>query len=1544
MRNSYSSERIRVQVTGILRSIFGNCAFILFGLIVASAVSAHSQTGNPVPNGSFPRIGSAWWGEYDYMNNPSQADQIQLFLGPNFDSASGSKVQSADPNAPMLVTINAMETTAGVPSVPASYYLLDTNGNKICNWPGNPPNYILNLTNPAVAQFVGQYAAQVLAQSSVKYNGVFFDNVEASIASKTSDCYGNPIQISSQGNGVADNPATLNAAWATGMYTVFSTFKSLAPNAYITMHGNQLPPDPRSLQVMNGDAFGFDVPNIREGTLAFGNLWDAYQQWFTSGQTPVLAAIQSSPPNQIAYGYGYTPTSTALPQTIAFGQTFYPNMRFGLATTLMNNGFFIFDFGDVSSPVSWWYDEYNFNLGQPAAPAQLVGTPASANILNNGSFENGLTSWIFTVNNDGTAAATAAADSSTEESGQYSAHVDVTSPGTLCFHVDLEQDGLSVIAGSEYQVSFWARADKPIQVGVAMQGGAPSFANYGLNTTIPAVTGWNQYSVSFTSTVTASDGRLEFWFGNVAGNIWLDNVQVVAAPQRLYRRDFTGGAVLLNGTQTPQTFTLEPGFSRFSGSQAPLYQYIVDDSSSAFSSTGSWIVDTLDTGAREASGPYYHAWNKTLHELDTATGSAMWNLGIPADGAYTIEVWLPAAPAAGSWTTSAVYNVVANGSTVATVPLNQSTAAQGDQWFNLGTFNLTTASNPALQVQNGGSGPLIADAVYVYSAIAKYNDGTAVSQVTVPAMDGILLQRQTPNQTIGFPAPGNQIVGTSISLQATASSGGTVNFSSNSPLVCQVSGEMATLSSIGICSITATQPGGAGSTAAIPVTQSFSVQNSQAITLSVPASVVLGTGSVTTTANASSGLAVNLASATPSICSVSGSIVTPAAAGVCTVGASQAGNTIYAPAATVTASLSVLAPQSISFASIPLQGLGGLPFTVSATANSGLAASFASQSPAVCSISGNLVALLAIGSCTIAADQAGTSFYAPAAEVTQSFTVVPNLLTNGGFEGSMAPWTFSASGGTSGANTAALGTSQHMDGNSSIDVAVTQIPTASYSVDLEQGHLPVLAGSSYTVQFWALADRAHPVQVELQGGSPAFALYGLFQTFNVGTTWQSYRVSFTSPVTANDARLEFHFGSAAGNVWLDDAQFFGTAAMPQTIAFPTPANVVYGTSGVSLRATASSGLAVSYLSNTPAVCSMSGAQVVSNGVGTCSVTASQAGNAAYQAATSLTQAFQVTIAWQTIAFPALPGISYTTMPVSISATAGSGLPVSFVSTTATVCSVAGSQVSLLAAGLCSITASQAGNANYYAATPVSQSFAIAPLAQTITFPAIAVQGLGGVPLVLNAQASSGLGVTLVSNSASVCAVSGSVVNLLAAGVCSITAAQPGNAYYAAAPMVTQCFNVASSELSNGGFEAGSLTPWKFTVVADGAANATAAIDGTNAADGSASAKITVNSAGTANWHVDFEQDGLAITAGKQYMVQFWASPSASRAIQVVAQGGSPSFANYGMNSVASLTPGWKLYQVTFTALTTATDCRLEFYFGSSAGTVWLDDLQFYPMN
>jgi hypothetical protein len=722
------------------------------------------------------------------------------------------------------MSVNAMETTAGAPSVPSSYYLLDSNGNKIKNWPGNPGNYLLNLTNPAVAQFMAQYAYQQMTQTGFKYDGVFFDNVEMTISTMTQDCYGNPIQINDNYPGPADAAGTLDAKWSAGMYNLLAAFKKLAPTALISVHANQLPPDPRSLAVENGDVFVFDVADIREGQMAFGTLYNPYQQWFSQGQNPVIATVTSSPPNQIAYGYGYDPLTAALPSTITFGQQWYPNMRFGLGMALMNDGYSVYDLGDTSSPVTWWYDEYNFNLGTPAAPAQQLGTPAGASELVNGYFTSGLSDWLLNITSDGHGKASVSAPN-LGGSGGPAAEITVSAAATIPWHIEFEQSNLHLQAGQEYQVQFWAQASTPIKFQVVAQGGTSPYSNYGLMGTVTVGTTWAPYTLSFVAPKTASDGVLEFQLGGQTGTVWLDAIQLGTAPTEVYRRDFSNGIVLLNGTSSNQTISLESGYQRFSGSQAPLNQYIIDDASSKFQATGSWKVDTFDTGQRVASGPYYHAWQSTLHELDSSSGSAQWFLDPPVAAHYTIKAWLPAAPSASSWSKSATYRVMSGTKVLASITIDQSLARGGDQWFTLFTdLDLTSAVAPVLVLTNNSSSPLIADAIYMSSSRALYNDGSVASQVTLGPYDAILLARQPTNQTITFNSPGNKTLGTApFTATATASSGLSVSVSSNSTPVCTVSANKVTLVGTGTCSLTARQPGNGSYHAAVPITHEFSI-------------------------------------------------------------------------------------------------------------------------------------------------------------------------------------------------------------------------------------------------------------------------------------------------------------------------------------------------------------------------------------------------------------------------------------------------------------------------------------------------------------------------------------------------------------------------------------------------------------------------------------------------------------------------------------------------------------------------------------------------
>jgi len=164
------------------------------------------------------------------------------------------------------------------------------------------------------------------------------------------------------------------------------------------------------------------------------------------------------------------------------------------------------------------------------------------------------------------------------------------------------------------------------------------------------------------------------------------------------------------------------------------------------------------------------------------------------------------------------------------------------------------------------------------------------------------------------------------------------------------------------------------------------------------------------------------------------------------------------------------------------------------------------------------------------------------------------------------------------------------------------------------------------------------------------------------------------------------------------------ALASETIAFAGIAPQTAGTTLV-LSATASSGLAVSFASTTPAVCTVSGSTATFIGTGTCTIQATQAGNSNYAPAAAVEQSFVVNALPQTIVFGAISSQAPGTT-LALAATATSGLAVSYASTTSAVCTVSGPTAPLIAAGTCTIGASQPGNGIYAAATPVAQSFAV----------------------------------------------------------------------------------------------------------------------------------------------------------------------------------------------------------------------------------------------
>ena len=173
---------------------------------------------------------------------------------------------------------------------------------------------------------------------------------------------------------------------------------------------------------------------------------------------------------------------------------------------------------------------------------------------------------------------------------------------------------------------------------------------------------------------------------------------------------------------------------------------------------------------------------------------------------------------------------------------------------------------------------------------------------------------------------------------------------------------------------------------------------------------------------------------------------------------------------------------------------------------------------------------------------------------------------------------------------------------------------------------------------------------------------------------------------------------------------FGTSRLTQSITFaPTTPNAAPAGTTTTIASTASSGLTVALAAGPSNVCTLSGTTLELLAVGTCTITANQAGDAQYAPAPQVTHKIDVEAAppvplAQSITFPAItPNPSFVGSTASLGATASSTLPVSYTSLTPGVCSIIGTAVHATGAGTCVIAANQAGNATFAPAAQVTQT-------------------------------------------------------------------------------------------------------------------------------------------------------------------------------------------------------------------------------------------------
>lgn len=517
-----------------------------------------------------------------------------------------------------------------------------------------------------------------------------------------------------------------------------------------------------------------------------------------------------------------------------------------------------------------------------------------------------------------------------------------------------------------------------------------------------------------------------------------------------------------------------------------------------------------------------------------------------------------------------------------------------------------------------------------------------------------------------------------------------------------------------------------------------------------------------------------------------------------------------------------LTPQTITFAGLSPETYGAGPITLDATASSGLAVTYTVTGPAA--IVGSTLTITGAGSVAVTANQSGNGTYAAATPVTESFTVSPAVLTVAAnalskIQGAPNPTlTYSITGFV------LSDTRSVVSGSISLSTtATTSSPEGSYPITFITS-TDTLSAANYTFSGFTAST------LTVSGGATQTITFAPLGAITYGSA---------------NSTITLHATTSAGSASNFPITFsaIGPAVIQGNVLTVTGAGAVTVTATQIGNATYEEATAIQILTVNPAVLTITASNATSQygqplptfsfsatGFvdGDTSAILANAGAPAFATTATLTSppgnypitlsqgglhlqnytfafvsgVLTITQTAQTITFPTIPaltgnlGNTYT-----LQATASSGLPVQYTST-GSVSILSDGVLYVNGPGPATVTASQPGNADYAAATPITQSFST-----------------GLVPLVVSALSYSrpfGAANPVLSYGFGAGGNSVSIVPGTVTGLPDVTTAADANSPTGTYPIVITQGSLASS-LYSFTFANGTLTvtpPATYTLTVD----------------------------------------------------------------------------------------------------------------------------------
>jgi CHU_C Type IX secretion signal domain/Ig-like domain CHU_C associated/FG-GAP-like repeat/Putative Ig domain/IPT/TIG domain/Bacterial TSP3 repeat len=638
-------------------------------------------------------------------------------------------------------------------------------------------------------------------------------------------------------------------------------------------------------------------------------------------------------------------------------------------------------------------------------------------------------------------------------------------------------------------------------------------------------------------------------------------------------------------------------------------------------------------------------------------------------------------------------------------------------------------------------------------------------------------------------------------INPTTNSTGSFSYVSNNTSVATISGNTVTIVGAGTAIITAT----------ITADADYDVASTTAtltVNKAIPTIGTLGSISktfgdanfnlISPTSNATG--VFSYTSSDSNVVTITGNTVTVVGAGTATITATQATDANYL-AGSITTTITVnKAVATLSAMTSVTKNFGDASFSlVTPTSVASGAVTFSSSDSNVAIINGNTVTVVGAGTATITATQATDANYL---EATTSFVLTVNKIAPtlgamtaisklfGDSNFTITPPSTNSSGAftyiSSNTNVATIS-------GSTVTIVGAGTATISVAQSTDSNYLAANTSVALTVSKAPLVLGAMAV-ITKNFGNPNFTITPP-QTNSTGNFTYTCNNPSVATISGNIVTIVGIGTATITATQAADSNYLSgstTVSLVVNKALPTLSSIpaitkTYGDANFTISAPTSNstGLITLSSSNTN-VATISGTTITIIGSGTATITASQAGDTNYDPGVTTTT-LTVNKAMPTLSImPALTKTYGDTAFSLVAPTSASTGLVTFVSSNLNVATISGTTVTIIGAGIATITAIQAADANYLSANTTA-ILAVNKLTPTLSnFNAIA-KTTDDMPFTLTPPLSSGGtgAITYSSSNPAVAIISGNVVTITGSGATIITATKVSDTNYNAQTISAQ---------------------------------------------------------------------------------------------------------------------------------------------------------------